>query len=256
MVVSSPISFDAPPIKEVALGRTFLPRSDFLLPYFGSFWALIRDEFPTTEHAAPIIDNPEGFSDAFLLPRVWFLSKDTATLVQLQQNRFHYNWRQTETKKTYVRFPAVQSKCLEVWEKFEKFVSDMTSEPVKPLSGELTYTNIIDVPGANNAFEVAEQALEMSFAGAKRPFLGAPKAFGYNYTYELDGIGTLLISAVAARQKGLSNEVVKLELTVKGTCSEDDKFDDWSTKAHDTIVRAFKDLTKPAMHTHWQLRET
>lgn len=256
MVVSTSISFDDPPIKEVALGRTFLPRPDFLLPYFGSFWAQIRDEFPTTEHAAPIIDTPEGFTDAFLLPRVWFISSDAATLVQLQQNRVHYNWRQTDAKKTYVRFPAVQSKWLDIWGKFEKFVAEMTKEPVKPVAGELTYTNIIDAPGATSAFEIAEQSLVIPLSEARRQSLGAPKSFNCAYSYELAGIGTLVISTAAAKQKSTNNEVLKLELTVKGNCSEEDRFDLWSEKAHDTIVRAFKDLTRPAMHAQWKLRET
>lgn len=37
--VNKLVSFDAPPIKEVVLGRTFLRRDDFLIPYYGAFQA-------------------------------------------------------------------------------------------------------------------------------------------------------------------------------------------------------------------------
>lgn len=256
MVVSKRISFDDPPIKEVALGRTFLPRDDFLIPYYGAFWTQLRDRFPKAEHAPPIVDPSETFNDGMFLPRVWLISEDSSTLVQLQQNRYHYNWRQTEDKKTYVRFPVIQQECLEIWRKFENFVMEATGQALQPLSAELTYTNFIEVAGASNSFEIAEETLRDSGWASHDRFLSAPKAFAHNYTFSLPGdSGTLQVAAVAAKRKDGKSEALKLELTVKGKCSNDESFEDWSAGAHDFLVQAFKDLTKPSMHQQWKLRE-
>lgn len=250
------ISFDDPPIKEVALGRTFLPREDFLIPYYGAFWARLRERFPKTEHAAPIVDPSDPLTEGTFLPRVWLISADSTTLVQLQQSRYHLNWRQTEEKKDYVRFPAIQSECIDIWQKFEKFVLEVTGQPLQPLNAELTYTNFIEVDGAVSAFEVAEEALSDWCWESRKRFLTAPKAFNHNYTFGLpDGNSALNVAAVAAKRKGSSSEALKLELTVKGKCQNDDSFEEWSNGAHDFLVQAFKDLTKPSMHKKWKLQE-
>lgn len=257
MVVNSRISFDDPPIKEVALGRTFLPREDFLIPYYGAFWAQLRDRFPKAEHADPIVDpSSEIFNNGMFLPRVWLISEDSTRLVQLQQNRFHYNWRQTDEKKTYIRYPAIQRECLDIWQRFEKFVLETTGQPLQPLNAELTYTNFIEVAGVSSAFEIAEETLRDASWASQNRFLSAPKAFTHNYTFDLpDKNGTLQVTAVAAKRKDSKSEALKLELTVKGKCQNDKSFEDWSSEAHDFLVQAFKDLTKPSMHQQWKLRE-
>lgn len=255
--MKSTISFDDPPIQEVVLGRKYLPREDFLLPYFGAFWAQVRGEFPKTQHAAPIIDAAEDLGGVTLLPRVWFISKDDSRLIQLQQDRFHYNWRHTGNGKEYVRFTSVQSECLALWEKLEKYVLEVTGRPLQPVRAELTYTNYIEIQGVGRAFEVAEQAL-LDVTWMKRDrFLPPPKAFAHNYTFELpDGKNSLTVVATAVRRKDSEAQAIKFELTVKGACKAEDSFEEWSNTAHDFLVSAFKDLTTPSMHTIWRLRES
>ena len=49
--------------------------------------------------------------------------------------------------------------------------------------------------------------------------------------------------------------MVKLELVIRGKVQDDISFQDWSTAAHDYLVAAFKDLTKPSAHALWKLQE-
>ena len=105
------ITFDDPPINEVALGRIFLPRPDFLLPYYGEFWSLVRNQFPEVSHAPPIIaaeqqqQQEASADDAYIFPRVWLLSEDSTRVVQIQRDRFYFNWRQGPERTEYIRFP-------------------------------------------------------------------------------------------------------------------------------------------------------
>lgn len=261
MPANKRITFGEPPITEVALGRIFLPRPDFLLPYFGAFWARVQHQFPKVEHAEPILEPTDKLNESLFLPRVWFIAKDSSTLVQLQQNRFHYNWRQTPEKPDYIRFPAIQKKCLEVWDEFKNFVLEVTGRPLQPLNAELTYINVIEAPGATSAFEIARAALRDHGWSNESRFLGVPKAFAHNYSFELpNNRGTLKVGAAAARRKSSAKtektegEVLRLELSVRGPCSDDESFEKWSSDAHDFLVTAFKDLTTPAMHKVWKER--
>lgn len=256
-VVAMAITFDDPPLNEVALGRTFLPRPDFLVPHFGAFWDQVRTQFPKVAHAAPIFGiNDSPFDDGgMVLPRVWLLSEDSTTLVQLQQNRFHFNWRQTNEKKTYIRFPAIQAECLRLWAKFEEFIRQTTGQSLQPMSAELTYINFIAVDDVKSAFEIAEKTLQDSVWSLHPRFLPAPTGFAHNYSFDVpNGIGVLQVSTATAQRRDGGN-VFKLELTVRGKHSDELSFEEWSTRAHDFLVAAFKDLTKPEMHSAWKLRE-
>lgn len=249
------ISFDDPPIHEVALGRTFLPREDFLIPYYGMFWDRLRERFPNTEHAAPIVEAAEILNEGLFLPRVWFTSADSTRLVQLQQNRLHYNWRRTDESQTYIRFPTIQAECIDVWEKFGQFVLEVTKQPVLPINAELTYTNLIDLDPSVSAHEIAVATLkDVCWTGGQR-FLNAPKAFAHNYTFTLPGMDAALqVTAQAVKRKASNTEALKLELTVKGKCPNELPFKKWSDDAHSFLVQAFKDLTKTTMHEHWKLQ--
>ena len=105
------IDFEKPPINEVVIGKVYETRTDLTIPYFGRFWDLVKDEFPTCEHAIPIVDQPAANMLAALgslLPRVWFIGQDATRLIQLQQDRFYYDWRQTPGQsENYVRFDSI-----------------------------------------------------------------------------------------------------------------------------------------------------
>lgn len=258
LLATSKITFDEPPVQEVALGRTFLQRPDFLVPYFGLFWERVREQFPTAEHAAPIVNPNIPPSELSMLPRVWLVAADSTTLLQLQQDRFHFNWRRTDNSDgPYVRFPVIQRQCIQLWNKFNEFVVEMTDQPLQPLDAELTYVNHIALPDVTDAFEIAARTLrDATWAGADR-FLARPKGYLHQYTFDAlpDGIGVLKVQAGSARRRDDGSDLLKLQLTVSGKCSDGASFEQWSTGARDFLVRAFKDLTTEAMHSHWRLRK-
>ena len=59
-------SYKNPPVDEVVCGCQFQPLGRFKLPHLGLFWEKFRREFPTTEHAPPLVS--EGGFNATLLP--------------------------------------------------------------------------------------------------------------------------------------------------------------------------------------------
>lgn len=255
------ISFDAPPLTEVSVGRTFSPRPDFLIPHFGKFWKQLAEEFPKVEHATPIVTPSEATSTEFLegliLPRVWFVTADSTRLLQLQQNRFHYNWRQTPEISHYIRFPAIQSKALELWEAFSQFIESETGQPLVALTNELTYTNHILGEAQEGPFDVALRCLRDVMWTEGPRGLPAPTQLTQSYIFAgPEDLGKLTVAVANGRRISDNLNLVKLDLTVQGKALKDVGFAEWSQRAHDFLVGAFKDLTRPAMHTKWLLQET
>lgn len=253
------ITFDDPPLSEVTLGRTFLPRADILIPHFGLFWTLVRQQFPQVAHAPPIFmaDEPQPGLEDGLLPRIWLLSADSSTLVQLQQSRFHFNWRQSQTgeKRSYVRFPAIKSECLRLWGLFEKLVQEETGQPLQPIGSELTYINfVVDEPTVEK-LDLAERVLRDPVWARHPRDLPVPSQISSSYGFEMPrGRGVLQVVATTGQRRG-GEPALRLELTARGRHSADLPFEQWADEAHDFLVSAFKDLTQPAMHKLWKLRE-
>jgi uncharacterized protein (TIGR04255 family) len=251
-----PITFDAAPLNEVVVGRTFVPRADFLIPYFGAFWETIKADFPKTTHAQPIISPGDftGEPSAVFLPRVWFMSDDTTRLIQVQQNRFHFNWRQVDgISAPYMRFANFKPAALVMWERFSTYVSSVTNIELQATGSELTYTNIIE-DGSADIWALAERTLRDVAMAETSSSMGRPKNFNLTWVYESpSNIGDLQITAVnGIRPDG--STLLKLDLTMRGK-PENSEFGPWMQSAHDYIVKAFKDITTPEMHAAWKLRQ-
>ncbi|MGF6700075.1 uncharacterized protein (TIGR04255 family) [Paraburkholderia sp. MM5496-R1] len=225
----------------------------------GPFWDKIRKDFPKVAHAVPIYGANEVLVpdiSGLVLPRVWLMSEDTTHLIQLQQNRFHFNWRQdADNKATYIRFPAVRSECLRIWDLFEKFISQELGSPLQPTGAELTYINILEVGKSGDVFQYAQRALRDVAWDSQNRKLPVPTQGNVTYSFPVpNDVGELQVSTLTGRKLD-GTQVLKLELTVRGKHSEERSFGEWSQLAHDFLVEAFRDLTTPEMHNEWQLRE-
>jgi uncharacterized protein (TIGR04255 family) len=256
-LVADQITFGKPPVNEVVLGRHFLQRPDFVAPYFGIFWSKIRDRFPKVEQTQPVFSSQEIFflDPGTLLPRVWYVSADQAMLVQLQQNRFYYNWRQRPDGVPYGRFPALLGESLHVWSVLNEVAIELTGRPFQTTGGEITYVNFIEIKDASST-EIAQQSLQDFFWNKSDRFLPPPSGFSRMLNFPLPGAkGVLDVQLGIAKNVQTGNDAIKLELTARAALVEGDSYEDWINVAHDFLVAAFKDLTSSEMHKIWELQE-
>lgn len=251
------ITFDAPPLDEVTIGRQFLHRSDFLIPHFGAYWERVRDRLPKVAHAPPIVDGAEQsevMEEFAFLPRVWLLTADEAQLVQLQQNRFHYNWRRRGETSTYVRFKNVLADALLYWDALDSAVDEMTGKRLQPTRAELTYVNFLEIEGVKSAGEVMERSLKDFRWNSSSRHLRSPSGAVHNVSFKVPDIDALLtVNAATATRASTKAKGVKLDLSVRGKCDDQHSFESWAKKAHEFLLSSFVDLTTPEMHKLWRL---
>src|ERR1700760_930942 len=107
-------TFERQPIAEVSFGVAFLPLKELRTSHFGLFWSRLQSEFPQTVDAVPIGDfggDMGGMVSVpgwFPLPRVQFIHRNREQLVQLQPNRFYFNWRRLQPITAYPRFASLE----------------------------------------------------------------------------------------------------------------------------------------------------
>jgi uncharacterized protein (TIGR04255 family) len=128
-------------------------------------------------------------------------------------------------------------------------------QPLQPTGSELTYINFISIESATGTFAMLETVLRDPIWSRHERFLPVPSRWAHNYGFDMpNGRGVLQASAGTAQRKD-GAPALKLELTVRGKQMDEVTFEQWASDAHDFLVAAFKDLTQPAMHAAWKLRE-
>jgi uncharacterized protein (TIGR04255 family) len=139
-------SFKSPPLNEVSIGIQFEPLERLRIPHYGSLWERLRKDYPTIEHAAPIVNKDNSYNldsnTGLPLPRVWFINQTETRLIQIQANRINFNWRIRDSADSYPRYPEIASNFFKNLDLLEKFLVDYDIGLIQPKLAELTYINI------------------------------------------------------------------------------------------------------------------
>lgn len=150
--------WDKPPVDEVAISIQFNDVAGFKIVHYGQLADLYRNVGLTQyedkgainssfevfgKRVAPIQFQFQAVDVPF--PRVWYMSKDKHRLVQVQPDRFVYNWRKVEGEGKYPRLNDVLPEFVDRCQQFQTFLSDHELPQLTLNQCELSYFNIIEV---------------------------------------------------------------------------------------------------------------
>jgi uncharacterized protein (TIGR04255 family) len=247
MSVNTLPSYKKPPVIEVVLGITFETLSSVKLPHIGIFWDTIRSEFPKCQQAPPLgnIDAVIERESGVPLPRVWLINRNDDNLIQLQKNKFLFNWRKRQGD--YPRFGAVSSRFFMYLDRFKTFLSENELGSIAPTECELTYINHI-IKGTR--WEQPEDAgsilPDVQWRQNKNRFLSNPIGINWSAVFMMpEDAGSLFVKLNYGTRMPDNMPLFILELTVKGFPKNADKVNikEWYGTAREWIVRGFEDLT-------------
>lgn len=243
-------SFKNPPVSEVACGILFSRLENFTTAHGGAFWTRIRNDFPQTEHAPPIV-TPSAMSIdqalGFPLPRQWFISKDKQGLLQLQGDCLFYNWRRLNDSDVYPRFETVLDCFQRYLGEFINFLAESGLPSLTITGCELTYVNQIPQEhGWKSQADLGKVFRDMYWSPSQHEFLPTPKETGWQMEFPLPTEGTLTASLISARRVRDNVPTLKLDMSAKvnGEARPLENVWAWLDEAHEWIVRGFADLTQ------------
>jgi uncharacterized protein (TIGR04255 family) len=259
-------SYQNPPVIEVVCGIRFERIEQFKAPHVGLFWQEVRNDYPICQHAPPLGFPPEpstsdidlGFP--FPLPRVWFVNEQKSGLIQIQQDRFLFNWRKMHEKESYRRYKNVIDAFKVNFEVFGKFLEKEGLGPPKPIECELTYINhILKGEGWESIPEIREVIPDLNWRSANKRFLPEPRHLGWRVSFALpEDKGLLHVKLDHGLRKIDNRPVFILDLTARGLGADKslDTVWNWFELAHEWIVWGFTDLTSPeTQKAIWQREE-
>jgi uncharacterized protein (TIGR04255 family) len=274
--LADPVSFDAPPVSEVALGVQFAaPVADDAVA-LADFWPQIRDQFPDLERHEAIDRIDESFGPAapsqqFQINlgveprRYWFVSADKRWLVQVQPDRFVFNWRRQGDDEAYPRYRSLRRRFEELYRTFAASVGEERLAANPPEWCATTYVNnILASSSADPATRLPLGHILRFVSSPKSSVLPPLEDTALQQRHLLPSRvpgeapqGRLYIKANPAFRANdqLPGYVVELKVLARPDAHSRAAIMRCLDQGRDLIVRSFKDITTPAMHKQWGLQD-
>jgi uncharacterized protein (TIGR04255 family) len=259
--------YDAPPLDEVVCGILFKPIETLLVPYFGVFWERLKPEYPTCQEVAPLAPSVERLDDSprpdlqiSVLPRIWFLHQSDTQVIQLQRDRFLYNWRKRQPSDEYPRYSRVIENFQNHLLNFQNFLNELNIGTITPLQYELTYVNLIlQGSGWDDISDINKVFPDFAWRTNKQRFLSEPEGFSWQTSFRLQNrMGRLRVHIQKAQRRNDNHPLFRFELIARGmandTSSEARRA--WFDAAHESAVRGFADVTADELQkTLWRRKQ-
>lgn len=263
--------FSRPPVVEVTLSAQYEPLTKLRGPHLGLFWAAIRDRFPFAQEHPPlpqIIENlagaPEQESGMRVellkippLSRCWFINEAGSELVQVQQDRFIANWRQTNPAEAYPRYEHVRDVFVRHFETYSEFLHREQLGTIVPNQCEVTYVNHIRAGDVFNSPGELGRVFTVWNSRYSDEFLSDPEDVRFAIRYLIHGENNDLLGrlhvAIEPRYASDGSLIFVMSLTARGRPKTRDfagilNFFDLGRK---WIVRGFTSVTSKEMHRVW-----
>lgn len=146
----------------------------FSLGDYGLFWSEILAEFPVSEVMDPVPVDIEQFGrfqpaqtkleimPADSLPRAAFRNAEAGELIQVQPDRFGFNWIKTGGDHEYPHSEATLDRFFQLFELFSYYISKRGLGDISIIQCELTNVNIIPVSDVGQSFADIATVLKLA----------------------------------------------------------------------------------------------
>ena len=260
--------FRRPPVTEVALSVQFDELESFHAVHLGLLWqAFGKESFPRPEEHSPIPPSLERFGipeppsspqiqlvNVPPMPRCIFISGDGTEVIQIQNDRFTYNWRKRTERDTYPRFEVLANHFDRYAEIFAQFVRENKLGTITVSQAEVTYVNRIDLAEASGQVEKIVSVYSGAFSDG---FLHDPEDvhIALRFPMRRDGelIGRLYVDLRPA-VAGVPASPRNMTLLARGRPQTSDIKDvrNFFEIARQYIVSGFASVTSEEMHKVWE----
>jgi uncharacterized protein (TIGR04255 family) len=269
--ISELVTFADPPVGEVAISVQLAgPVADATVT-LGQFWPRINGDYPLVETQPVLPPISEDFGPAQLVPsisfqllgpasRYWLLSADATELVQVQPDRFGYNWRKEPVEKPYPRYRYIRQQFVATFSEFIAAV-ETAGGTVQPTWCEVTYINPIPSMDADRELPDLSRILRRISPHESSVLPQRPQGttLAERFLLSRDGVpyGRFYLSVNTGLRRTDQMPMHILTLTARALAASPDLTGVLTVldEGRDLIVRSFREITTEEMHELWGLSD-
>lgn len=251
--------FDSPPVVETAVGVEFSPLAKWDIPAFGLYWSTVRKRYPEAK-TQYVLGRPEVAPFLMLppVPRCQFLDRTGSRLIQVQGDRFFYNWQRNTADVEYPHYDMLRPVFKDEWSGLTSFMEAQEIGFPEVQTCEVTYVNQIEHGAGWNDLGDLAQVVTCWGALPLPESLSEQQVVALNATYRMEeGEGMLTFQLHNAVRNSDGKPVLQLALSSRGrprSSSIDDVLQ-WLDLGHSTVVRSFAHFTTSRMHEIWKRKD-
>jgi uncharacterized protein (TIGR04255 family) len=265
-----------PPLDEVAIAIQFKELSEFNSVHYGLFFSKIRAEFPGVEDRHRIQPKFETFGQRRVssfdlevgpappLRRVWLLSRDQHELLQLQPDRFIFNWRKRSGEGVYQRFDSIYPKFRRHLSEFQNFLKEENLGLLEINQCELSYFNNLSLTedesfaeGLSRHFRIWRGAPHIHSASGLSVESESAR-FNLSFIVRLaagsEAVGRVHVDATPSYNEEEKVKLLRLVIVFRSpllTPTDGDALDQTMAVGRYAIVRTFDALGSDESHESW-----
>lgn len=262
-------NYDKPPVNEVVLGVQFDTLENYSALHPGLYWQNIRDSYPNFSAHPPLAKTTETFGEPINfepvlkaeiydkppIPRCWFIDESGNRLIQLQSERFLYNWKKVTGKEDYPQYENIFPEFEKQWESFLDFAEKEALGPLKLNHWEVTYVNYIYQGEGWSDFGDLPKIFPFLSNDKLADNLTTPEKINLTIAYSYpDKLARLHIDLATAYKRPTGDLLLQFKLTARGQLASNDNqaLYECLNFGHETIVENFDNLTSDEAHKLWK----
>lgn len=239
--------FDKSPLAEVIFGVEFNAQN-FSAVHFGLYWQEIKDKFAQYPLDRPPVGDNQFISLLPPLRRVWFESSDQKELIQLQDNRFYYNWRKRDEE--YPHFEKIHPQFLAEWKRFTSWWLKTEEKELQPIRYQMSYVNQIEADLGWHGVEDSAKIFSFLKSNWQSNDL-KPSVFNTKLEFILpEEKGILSVTINQGIKPQDNSQVLTLNLTSVSK-DVDTEMETWFKLAHQSTVEIFLSLINQETKNLW-----
>ena len=252
-------SYQHPPLVEVVIGTQFENIKGLIPLYLSDFWEKIGKNIflePVPADSFPKLNQEPGIQ-IYTGPqpaRYIFGNIVGDSLIQLQHDRFIYNWKKINQDIPYPRYEKIIKDFYDFYMHFEKTLQEVNIASLKLEMLELTYVNIIPLKILSEDLgNISDLLIDAQWNPKKA--LSSPNGIDFSWWFEDKIQNTKMkIHVVSGQQREDGAPVIKIELSVRGHAPDKNitKCRTWFDDSHEWIVKAFDEITSENVHKEWE----
>lgn len=258
------LDFDNPPVEEVVLSILFQSLDNLLAPHLGEIWQVFKkDGFIRIMEQPPVIPTMETFPNPSRepqfhinvpdLPRIWFIHENDSQILQVQRDRFTFNWRKTKSGQKYPGFSAIFESFEGFYNRFCQTIKNMDIGLLTPLQYELTYIDQLPQGDSwNTLYDIGKIYDPFVDFQQSDSFWSDADFVNLRVSFPIPNLQGRLHLAVGNRVKHPEQQqTLQTDFTARGFSENtESEMNMWFELAHDQIREKFSSIFTEDIQTH------